>query len=1103
MARSASVGQRPDPAATKPAQQIQQIQQIQQEQQKQQKQQIQQDRRHRITLITGDRVLVDAKGRITGFERPEDRRRIPIRTHTQQGRTYAIPLDAQRLISSGRLDRQLFDITELSSPAARSAYAKGLRTIVGYRGDAAKTARAQARSAADSEGRRGLSTLGADALTAPPDGGSALWRALTRPGRGGMATTEPGVDRIWLDAVVRATLDTSAGRIGTPAAWQAGHDGTGVTLAVLDSGIDTTHPDLVGKVSAERNFSDAPDARDRNGHGTHVASTAAGTGAGSGGKFKGVAPGAKLLNGKVLNDSGEGTFTGIIEGIDWAVAQGADIVNLSLGGTDHPGIDPLEAHVNKVSAEKGVLFAVAAGNEGRRGAGTIGSPGSADAALTVGAVDDQDRIADFSSRGPRVGDGGLKPDVTAPGVDITAAAASGVPGQNPAGYTSLSGTSMAAPHVAGAAALLKQKHPTWTPARLKAALTGSAEPGNHTAYQQGSGRIAVDRAIGQTVLAEPVSFDFGLQRWPHHDDTPVTKRVTYRNTGTEPVTLDLTVETTGPGGSPAPAGFFALDTPRVTVPAGGTAAVGLTADTRLGGTADGHYSAAVTATGGGRTIRTAAAVDREVESYDLTLHHVKRPGMANWGTDVVGYAGLAKGRRVEPDMSTGTVTLRLPKGDYALEAIDVSDPTAPTSATDRVVQPKLSLTGDTTVALDARTTRPVSITVPDAQANREYLEAEYVVGRGGDQHGSALQTGSDLLRTAHVGPDVTDGSLRQIWSGQWNRGTTDYGVTTGGPARRLATGFTQQYTVGDMAKVEVGLGASAPGKESHLSVRGHVPGKGGWSWYPVPQPAPGVRTVWLSTGDQVTWDMESYIYGRDAQGQEVHEGSHYFPAPKTYRPGKTYRENFHTGVHGPLLTGDFGVFRDGDTIRAALPVFADGQGNPGSSVYSSVDTVLRRDDTELIRNQDPLDGSGTFTVPAGPGAYSLETSIRRDPSVARTADRIDAHWHFHSATTASRTRLPLSTVRFGAAVDTDGTVPAGVTQLVPLRLQGPAAAGNVTWSQVRASYDGGTTWQELPVRNGRVGVRNPDKGASVSLQATFTYPQGKASVTVHNAYYGR
>lgn len=255
--------------------------------------------------------------------------------------------------------------------------------------------------------------------------------------------------------------------------------------------------------------------------------------------------------------------------MEWAADQGADVVNLSLGGPDTPDVDPLEAEVDKLSAEKGILFAIAAGNEGPE---SIGSPGSADAALTVGAVDDHDKLAEFSSTGPRLGDGAIKPDVTAPGVDITAAAAPGSVidtevGEKPAGYLTISGTSMATPHVAGAAAILKQEHPDWTYTELKGALTGSAKGGSYTPFEQGAGRIAVDAAIKQTVIADPSSVSFGVARWPHTDDTALTRRLTYRNLGTKDVTLTLGVKTTDPKGHAAPAGFFELAATTLTVPA--------------------------------------------------------------------------------------------------------------------------------------------------------------------------------------------------------------------------------------------------------------------------------------------------------------------------------------------------------------------------------------------------------------------------------------------------------------------------------------------------------------------------------------------------------
>ncbi len=358
--------------------------------------------KHHITLITGDRVAVDAKGRVVGLERAKGREHIPVQIRKVDGHTLVVPGDAVRLVASGKLDQRLFDITELNKAATRKSQAKGLKVIVGYQG-AATAAKADVRDAGTL--RRTLKTLNADAVQTPQKETPELWDAVTNGG-----STASGIAHVWLDGVRKASLDKSVPQIGAPKAWAAGYDGKGVKIAVLDTGVDATHPDLKTQVVESKNFTTAADATDKFGHGTHVASIAAGTGAKSGGKYKGVAPGAKILNGKVLDDTGSGDDSGILAGMEWAAAQGADVVNLSLGGQDTPEIDPLEAEVNKLSAEKGILFAIAAGNSGPE---SVGSPGSADAALTVGAVDDKDKLADFSSTGPRAGDGAIKPDVEA------------------------------------------------------------------------------------------------------------------------------------------------------------------------------------------------------------------------------------------------------------------------------------------------------------------------------------------------------------------------------------------------------------------------------------------------------------------------------------------------------------------------------------------------------------------------------------------------------------------------------------------------------------------------------------------------------------------
>ncbi|MFH8488269.1 S8 family peptidase [Streptomyces longisporoflavus] len=1063
---------------------------------------------HRITLITGDRVTADAKGRVIGFERAEGRERIPVQTKRVGGHTLAIPADAQRLIAAGKLDQRLFDITELSKKDNRRAQKKGLKLIVGYRG-AAAGARSDVRAAGDTTVRRSLKSLNADAITTPRQDAADLWSALVAE-KGG--ATASGVSRVWLDGVRKARLDKSVPQIGADKAWAAGLDGKGVKIAVLDTGVDATHADLKDQVVGAKNFTPSADATDHYGHGTHVASITAGTGAKSGGKLKGVAPGAKLLNGKVLDDSGYGDDSGIIAGMDWAAEQGADIVNLSLGGGDTPGIDPLEAQVNKLSADKGILFAIAAGNDGMPG--SVGSPGSADAALTVGAVDDNDVLADFSSQGPRVGDGAIKPDVTAPGVDITAAAADGSVidqevGQQPEGYLTISGTSMATPHVAGAAALLKQQHPDWKYAELKGALTASTKGGKYTPFQQGSGRIAVDKAVKQSVVAEPVSLSFAPQAWPHTDDKPVTKKVTYKNLGKEDVTLDLAVTGTNPKGAAAPAGFFKLGAKTVQIPAGGTAAVDLTTDTKLGGTVDGMYSAYVVATGGGQSVRTAAAVEREVESYELTLKHIGRDGQAPkyYDTDLEGISGLATEKSFNPFDASGTVKLRVPKGGYLLNAGMYADPRDFTKGADWISQPKLSITKDTTVTLDARTTKPVEITVPSADAKPYFGSPDWTVDtdRGSYSFGWWLDGGYTNFRSAHLGPQVTDGSLYQQWYGHWLKGDdAEYDTVAGGKVKQLATGYTKHYKASDLATVKVDMGAAAKGKKGTISALGRLPGSSSAASLSIPQTLPGTRTLHLSTADKVSWGMNfEQQTGVDEEGWPIVDAVYTLGAAQKFTGGKSYAKTFNTAVFGPRVGGDYGVFRQGNEITGQLPLFADGKTHAGSSLFSSVKTTLHKGATKIGENDDPLFGGASFKVPSAEAEYKLTTSVKRSVKVAAASTRIDASWTFRSKK-ADGAKLPVSTARFAAATDLSSKAKAGETQSVPVTVQGAAAGSNLKSLTTYVSYDYGQTWKKVTVSGGKIKVKNPAAGKGISFHAKITDKKGnKSTLSIYNAYYGK
>ncbi|MEU4483686.1 S8 family peptidase [Streptomyces purpurascens] len=1061
--------------------------------------------KHRITLITGDRVVLDAKGRVVGLERAKGREDIPVQVRKLDGHTLVIPADAARLVAAGKLDQRLFDVTELNRSTTRKAQKKGLKVIVGYQGSAA-AAKADVRDAGTLS--HSLKSVNADAVQTPKEDTPDLWDAVTNGDR-----TASGIAHVWLDGVRKASLDKSVAQIGTPKAWAAGYDGKGVKIAVLDTGVDATHADLKGQVIGAKNFTTSPDTTDKVGHGTHVASIAAGTGAKSGGKYKGVAPGAKILNGKVLDDGGFGSDSEVLAGIEWAAAEGADVVNMSLGGGDTPAIDPLEAAVNKLSEEKGILFAIAAGNEGDFGEQTIGSPGSAAAALTVGAVDDKDVLADFSSRGPGL-DGALKPDVTAPGVDITAAAAPGSQiaqevGENPAGYMSISGTSMATPHVAGAAAILKQQHPSWKYPELKGALTGSTKGGKYTPFQQGSGRIQVDQAIKQSVVAEPGSVSFGVQQWPHTDDKPVTKELTYRNLGTKDVTLKLASTATNPKGAAAPAGFFKLGTTSVTVPAGGKASVPFTADTKLGGTVDGAYSAYVTATGGGQTVRTAAAVQREVESYDVTLKFLDRDGKAakNYSADLAGVSGLGNGKFFTPYDADGTVTARLPKGGYILNtSIYVGDDPEKFEGADWLAQPKLNVTKGTTITLDARKAKPVDITVPDAAAKPEFASADYTVEAGDSSFGFGWWLDSYAgFRTAHVGPQITDGSVTQQWDAHWSKGDKEqYDVTGGGPVKQLATGYTKHYKASDLATVKAGLGAAASGKKGSISAMGWLPWSGGASSVGFEQTLPGTRTLHLSTLGGVKWDLDFVQNGGvDAEGFPVFEAGYSLGGQK-FAGGKSYSKTFNTAVFGPRINADFGLFRDGNQIQGSLPLFADSKGTPGSSLLTSASTTLYRNGTKVGSNDDPLSGGEAFKVPAGDAEYKLTTSVKRSVKVAAASTRIDASWTFRSKKTTGIKQLPASTARFNAATGLDSKVPAGKTVSIPVTVEGAAKGSNLKSLSVYVSYDYGKTWKKLTVKDGKVSVKNPEKGKAISFHAKIADKKGnKSTISIYNAYYGK
>ena len=347
---------------------------------------------------------------------------------------------------------------------------------------------------------------------------------------------------------------------------------------------------------AAANFSDSAGVTDRDGHGTHVASVVAGTGARAAGARQGVAFGASLLNGKVLDDFGFGSESGIIAGMEWAAAQRARVANMSLGGWPTDGTDPLSQAVDRLTASKRVLFVVSAGNFGPREQ-TVETPG-------------RGHQRPHRRRGRRRRRAGRllrpRPPLRRPRHEARHHRPRGRHRRRPGRrdllgepvdqwYTRLSGTSMAAPHVAGAAAVLAQRWPDWSPTRLKAVLMATADPNPDLGvYEQGGGRLDVAHAIAQRVIARRVNLDFGFHRYPQTGARPVAKPVLVANLGDQPATVDLTVELRDPEGDPAPAGMAVVSPRQVTLAPGAEATAYVTVDPRRGPL--GAFSGALVAT---------------------------------------------------------------------------------------------------------------------------------------------------------------------------------------------------------------------------------------------------------------------------------------------------------------------------------------------------------------------------------------------------------------------------------------------------------------------------------------------------------------------------
>lgn len=1019
-----------------------------------------------VTLVTGDRAALtrsaDGRQSVTVEPAARDGYRPVFEAYDDGGELYVIPSDVAGLVPDV-LDRELFNVTKL----ADNGYHDGVPVIATY-DDAAAGPRTQA-------GIASVSRLGSlDAVTATINGTGRWWRA----------TGAAGAEKVWLDEMVEVSLDQSVPEVGADQAWQQGYDGSGVTVAVLDTGVDTTHPDLAGTVVGEANFSSSDTVRDVNGHGTHVAGTIVGSGAASDSTYVGVAPGAELLSGKVLGDDGRGRMSDLIQGMEWAVDQGADLVNISLGSEPTDGTDPASLAVDQLTAEHDALFVIAAGNTGPADF-TVTSPGTASAALTVGA-DDSLAIRPISARGPRLGDHHIKPDIIAPGMNIVAPRAGGstlgpVVDEH---YMRLTGTSMAAPHAAGAAAIRLQQEPELGAAALKASLAGTADPyPNQSVYRQGGGRLYIPSALDAPVRTDRATLDFGYLRYPHEDAEPTTTDLTYTNRTDQPVTLDLSLEVTSEEGAVPPATMLSVTPATITVQPGADATVTVTLAATTG--ESGLYGGYLAAARDGQVVtRTGVGFHKEPESYDLVLNGVtadgRTPTIGVEIMDVVDRRELFRIVSFEGD----TATVRIPPGTYSVmgNLYLYDDDTL----TDIVVvgDPEVTVTEDTTVALDATAASPVTVDTPGQEvAPSGMLQATY--RRIDDRPGSTPYSRTTLAPV--TGPDTPQISV--MATDPITLGEFDYFTHM----RLREPGKDPSPVLYDLMLPETGQIPSDLHYELdpaelatienrfHGGVAGHPMGevRHGWrpwqtSSYRVAEtvPAGTARTEYVVAGDTLYRQQVTAGGIRPSQGRLFEPDVHYQPG--TSHEQSWFRPVVRPGLpQGTAAAAPEPVYRIGDTLRLQLAEWVDDQpGHWGERAVDYDTTAFRLyRDGELIGQAERP--QGTFAMSPEPATYRMELDVARDAEWWTTSVATHTAWTMRSAPPDGdgQELLPLLLVDYDVEADLLNTAPHPRDRRGPSTVEldvqhqpgadGPAVEGARLW----ISYDDGATWRERPGRH--------------------------------------
>lgn len=1087
-------------------------------------------RTYTVTLVTGDVVTVrgTSSGCPTVSVRPAAESGVLTRSCGPDGHVRVVPARVASMVGSV-LDPALFDVTALILDGYDDARAKELPLIVRPGGQARKLSADPL--VTDLTGTRELSSIAAVAGRHSKATGAKFVQSLSS--RSATARSSGPSLRVWLDRRVRATatttttttdqLDHNLRQIAAPQAWDAGYTGKGVQVAVLDTGADATHPDLAGQIAESKDFTaDDGDAGDHFGHGTHVAATIAGTGAASDGARTGVAPDARLVVGKVLDDNGEGTESQVIAGMEWAASR-ADVVNLSLGGwAASDGTDPMSLALDELSAQTGALFVAAAGNSGPAES-TVSAPGAAASALTVGAVDGDDVLAEFSSRGPLVNTRAAKPELVAPGVDIVAARAAGttIGRAIDARYVSASGTSMATPHVAGAAAVLAQRHPDWQARQLKAALVGTADPiSGGDVYEDGAGRLNASRPLSGVVGAQPV---VSLGTFTHPQSGVAEAELAWTNTGAGSVDVTLDVAVTDRHGTIAPDGAATLSANRMTLAGGASDGVTLRVDRAAFAAGSGFYTGVVTARAGGSVAaRTPVTFYVEPLSHDITVETTAIPGAPSGAIES---SSIAVANLDDPAVyfaydggSPGdTLVFRVPAGRYSVMGSFTSwSPEEEHSVL--AGDPDVEITADTTMRLDLTKAQPLTASVDGVATEAASLGLTYIqMPRRGAGWTDFTFAWGDAARAGNVSVLPNDGTGIGTFNAYAAFSLVAPGTGQSPYLYDLIHSFGNGIPDDPTYRVTAAEHATLARIDQHFNTLdrpGAVTGHKRYGFSPEgvflaengTDSLSGDRTDYVSPGfawaEVAGWRLfttqegiRRYAPGSQQQKVWVRQPLHsdwYDDAagsPSVYEPAAPSRTSGNLHVELVTLTDQHGRFdglADGWDIDIPRTITLQRDGQTVGQVNSSL---------------------ADFTIPRQAADYRLTYDVDISADLPVSAE-VSTSWTFRSAgpTGTGSVPLPLLSVDYALPLDAaNHPIAAGTATFTVHQARG-VEAQTITSFTLSVSLDEGASWQ--PVQVDRAGdgtyqaqLPQPAAGQTVSLRVAARGDAGSGiEQTIISAY---